>query len=270
MSATVTPFYLWYLMTGGDTSSILFFISCLWFSVMTFSRFYMGVHSTYDVGGGIVLGWIIYRVMQLYGDYLDWFLVYKEYGYVYIAVIGLILIVAYWIITKPNDHRWSPTFGDTTVVIGVATGGAMAMNLLCHYFIHPDALVDMTAGHALEGLLSADGNYTILERAGVNPATGLRYFPLLLVAKFTVYHSISWIFARIISGFVLLYFCRLVVKYSMYPIITAIIPRPKGIPLDQPASNIYRYEIPVKLATYSTIGFSSVFVCQLLFQYLNI
>ncbi|XP_059485082.1 sphingosine-1-phosphate phosphatase 1-like [Neocloeon triangulifer] len=96
-------------------------ISVVWCSVVCISRLYLGMHSVADLIGGLVLVFLLMVPLIPLEDALDPWILTSDWSpfVVFISAVSLVIL-------SPKSDKWTPTRGDTTVIIGVTTGIQMA------------------------------------------------------------------------------------------------------------------------------------------------
>ena len=254
------PFYFWYLMTGGDSTSVLLYVAWTWCFVMTVSRVYMGVHSTIDLFFGIVFGVSIYKILIRYHNAIDNWMIFTEHGMVKIFCLGLFLVFVYWVVcVYYSDKDWTPTFGDTTIIIGVVTGGLIAMRV-SYLFYEPEFISHIAAGDLLSNsILFVTSEHPVIAYTQISATTGNVIYPLIIDHLVSIFKYNIWfsLLSRLFVGYFTLVIVRMIVKYVGFTVLTAIIPKPKkgSKQYSLPIRKMYRYDIPVKFLTYGSLGF---------------
>lgn len=88
-----------------------------WCSVICLSRLYLGMHSVLDIVVGIVLALILMVPVVPLVDALDHYLLTSHWSPAILLLVAICLVVFY-----PRSDRWTPTRGDTTMVVSVCVG----------------------------------------------------------------------------------------------------------------------------------------------------
>lgn len=94
------------------------FIATLWCAVMCISRLYLGMHSVLDVVVGLVLALLLMVPVVPLVDRLDPLILTSKLSPLFLFVISVSLIVFY----PKGKGTWTPTRGDTTLIISVCVG----------------------------------------------------------------------------------------------------------------------------------------------------
>lgn len=253
MAAASIPFFLAYSLTpenwySGSTAGeqslfgavvLLWLLAFSWFSTMTVSRLYMGVHSVVDVQAGMALGLISLGTFLVIGESLDEFFMTTQAGGAAVVIIGIALVLAYYFITRPP--KWTPCYGDTALIVAVGIGAVLGNRLLYaddpgQYFdeISPTTVIPRLLSHST--------------------ATGARPMALGDWAMMFV--------ARSLVAYALLLLARTVSKFVVGNLVEMVLPASSAARKER-----YEVEIPTKLVTYSLIGFLSAGVIKPLFQF---
>lgn len=124
MSAITLPFYV--LFISQQRLDYNFYVGLVvafsWFLVVTCSRLYMGVHSIPDIIAGAILGFCCLMICVLFGHEIDLWMMTSKYVPVVTISVALLLVAIY-----PAPEKWTNAYGDTTIVVGVATGVVIAV-----------------------------------------------------------------------------------------------------------------------------------------------
>ncbi|XP_022190447.2 sphingosine-1-phosphate phosphatase 2 [Nilaparvata lugens] len=94
-------------------------IAVLWCSVMCMSRIYLGMHSVLDIIAGLVLALVLMVALVPAIDSLDRSLVTSHWSPPAMLLVSTLLIAVY---PQGSKDQWTPTKGDTTVVVSVCVG----------------------------------------------------------------------------------------------------------------------------------------------------
>merc|ERR1712137_276344 len=199
----------------------------LWFLSMSVSRLYMGVHCTYDIAAGWILGLLTVVPIYFTLGIVDPVIMYHHHSPIIVFSIALFLVLLYPVLSKPV--KWTNTYGDTTLILGVATGvfwGSFANS----------------------------------------PISELSAYPIFYhLPCFEETPPVSLLFAlfRCIVGYALLIGTRSVLKTIGTNFMVFLLPKSSTNP-----KNRYGVEIPTKFLTYSGIGFNAVYTVPYLFTLL--
>ncbi|XP_023027121.2 sphingosine-1-phosphate phosphatase 2 [Leptinotarsa decemlineata] len=92
-------------------------VAILWCTLICVSRLYLGMHTILDIIVGLILAVLIMCVMVPFVDLLDDYLLRSSTSPLLLLVSSILMIVYY-----PNSGKWTPTRGDTTMIISVCVG----------------------------------------------------------------------------------------------------------------------------------------------------
>ncbi|CAG9785376.1 unnamed protein product [Diatraea saccharalis] len=92
-------------------------IAVTWCTLICVSRVYLGMHSILDIAAGLVLSSSLLIVLIPLVDHLDGILLTNNFAPLAIITISILAIVFY-----PNADKWTPTRGDTTMIVSVCAG----------------------------------------------------------------------------------------------------------------------------------------------------
>ncbi|KAG5890598.1 hypothetical protein JTB14_005115 [Gonioctena quinquepunctata] len=92
-------------------------IAILWCSLICMSRLYLGMHTVLDIIVGLALAVFIMCALVPWVDYLDNYLLTSPTAPLLLLVSSILMIVYY-----PNSGKWTPTRGDTTMILSVCVG----------------------------------------------------------------------------------------------------------------------------------------------------
>eukprot|EP00043_Microstomoeca_roanoka_P027501 m.14749 g.14749 ORF g.14749 m.14749 type:complete len:427 (+) comp7690_c0_seq1:59-1339(+) len=84
-------------------------------------RVYLGVHSLPDLAGGVVVAVVLFLALVALEDPIDRFLMTSPHSLWVPPVMSILLLLAY-----PRLKHWSPSVGDTAVILGACNGMWMA------------------------------------------------------------------------------------------------------------------------------------------------
>ncbi|XP_063241950.1 sphingosine-1-phosphate phosphatase 1-like [Bacillus rossius redtenbacheri] len=88
-----------------------------WCAVICVSRLYLGMHSVLDVVVGLVLALFLMVPVVPLVDALDHWILTWRWSPVVLLATSILMIVLY-----PTSDRWTPTRGDTTMIVSVCAG----------------------------------------------------------------------------------------------------------------------------------------------------
>ncbi|GLV32340.1 hypothetical protein CBL_00949 [Carabus blaptoides fortunei] len=89
----------------------------LWCSVVCMSRLYLGMHTVLDIIVGLALAILLMIPLVPLVDKLDNYLLTNSLSPIILLVASILMIVYY-----PSSDKWTPTRGDTTMVVSVCVG----------------------------------------------------------------------------------------------------------------------------------------------------
>ncbi|KAH1009880.1 sphingosine-1-phosphate phosphatase 1 isoform X2 [Dendroctonus ponderosae] len=92
-------------------------IAFLWCTVICLSRLYLGMHSVLDVVSGLLLAVTLLIPLVPLIDYLDSYLLTSPTSPFLLLTLSILMIFCY-----PNSGKWTPTRGDTTMILSVCVG----------------------------------------------------------------------------------------------------------------------------------------------------
>ncbi|CAH1124432.1 unnamed protein product [Ceutorhynchus assimilis] len=92
-------------------------IAFLWCTVVCMSRLYLGMHSVLDIVAGLLLAITLMALLVPLSDHLDNFLLTDPTSPFLLLTSSILMIVYY-----PNSGKWTPTRGDTTMILSVCVG----------------------------------------------------------------------------------------------------------------------------------------------------
>ncbi|XP_059049610.1 sphingosine-1-phosphate phosphatase 1-like [Achroia grisella] len=88
-----------------------------WCTLICVSRIYLGMHSVLDIAAGLLLSSALLVVLIPVVDWLDGVILTSHYAPFLVIAISILAIVFY-----PNADKWTPTRGDTTMIVSVCAG----------------------------------------------------------------------------------------------------------------------------------------------------
>lgn len=89
----------------------------LWCMLISLSRLYLGMHTVLDVIAGLLLATILLIPFVPLADVLDRHLMYNKWTPLIFIFVTVGLIFIY-----PTSDQWTPTKGDTTLILGTCAG----------------------------------------------------------------------------------------------------------------------------------------------------
>ncbi|XP_053612604.1 sphingosine-1-phosphate phosphatase 1-like [Plodia interpunctella] len=93
------------------------FIATAWCTLICISRIYLGMHSVLDIAAGLLLSTALLVVLIPTVDWLDGVLLASNYSPILVLAVSILVIVFH-----PNADKWTPTRGDTTMIVSVCAG----------------------------------------------------------------------------------------------------------------------------------------------------
>ncbi|KAI4497383.1 hypothetical protein M0802_007394 [Mischocyttarus mexicanus] len=94
-----------------------FAIAFLWCTLICTSRLYLGMHTVLDIVAGLLLAIALMIPLIPLVDVLDYYIITKAWVVILLILISITAIVYY-----PSSDKWTPTRGDTTMVVSVTAG----------------------------------------------------------------------------------------------------------------------------------------------------
>lgn len=109
-------------------------IATLWCTLVCTSRLYLGMHTVLDILAGIILAIALMIPLTYLVDATDYYIITNLW-----AVTGLIAISILVIVYYPCSKKWTPTRGDTTMVVSVTTGVHLGawLNYISGFMVPP-------------------------------------------------------------------------------------------------------------------------------------
>lgn len=92
-------------------------IAFLWCMLVCMSRLYLGMHTVLDILVGLILAILLMIVLVPLTDITDRYIVSNVWALTTLVGVSVCTIVYY-----PRGERWTPTRGDTTMVVSVTAG----------------------------------------------------------------------------------------------------------------------------------------------------
>ncbi|XP_076766245.1 sphingosine-1-phosphate phosphatase 2 [Xylocopa sonorina] len=97
--------------------SIGWTIAILWCVLVCMSRLYLGMHTILDILAGIILAVALMIPLIPLVDNTDYYILSNIWAVAILIAISIVVIIYY-----PCSKKWTPTRGDTTMVVSVTTG----------------------------------------------------------------------------------------------------------------------------------------------------
>ncbi|XP_029034483.1 sphingosine-1-phosphate phosphatase 2-like [Osmia bicornis bicornis] len=92
-------------------------IAFLWCTLVCMSRLYLGMHTVLDILAGLILAVGLMIILIPLVDITDYYILSNIWALAILIAISIAVIVYY-----PCSKKWTPTRGDTTMVVSVTTG----------------------------------------------------------------------------------------------------------------------------------------------------
>ncbi|XP_076672589.1 sphingosine-1-phosphate phosphatase 2 [Andrena cerasifolii] len=92
-------------------------IAFLWCTLVCMSRLYLGMHTVLDILAGLILAVALMIPLIPLVDTTDYYIISNFWGMMTLIAISIGVIIYY-----PCDKKWTPTRGDTSMVVSVTTG----------------------------------------------------------------------------------------------------------------------------------------------------
>ncbi|XP_003700813.3 sphingosine-1-phosphate phosphatase 2 [Megachile rotundata] len=97
--------------------SIGWTIAFLWCTLVCMSRLYLGMHTVLDIIAGLILAIVLMIILIPLVDITDYYILSNVWVVAILIAFSIGVIVYY-----PCSKKWTPTRGDTTMVVSVTTG----------------------------------------------------------------------------------------------------------------------------------------------------
>ncbi|XP_060527506.1 sphingosine-1-phosphate phosphatase 1-like [Cylas formicarius] len=209
-------------------------VAILWCSVICISRLYLGMHSVLDVLAGLALVTTLMFPLVPLVDYLDDYFITNPLAPFLLIVLSILMIVYY-----PNSGKWTPTRGDTTMVISVCVG--------------------------------------VMIGAWLNYQTGLMTqsdLPAPYMIMWPSYSMFGYLLLRTLIGFFFVFLTRLVFKSLSYSFICTLL-RQNEETLKKSENTLQNkhktaVDLGCKFITYGMIGFNILYLLPQMFRFLRI
>lgn len=92
-------------------------IAFLWCTLICMSRLYLGMHTVLDIVAGLLLAISLMVPLIPLIDTLDYYILTNIWILAFLIIISIATVIYY-----PCSDRWTPTRGDTTMVVSVTAG----------------------------------------------------------------------------------------------------------------------------------------------------
>ncbi|XP_022900250.1 sphingosine-1-phosphate phosphatase 2-like [Onthophagus taurus] len=92
-------------------------LAILWCTLVCISRLYLGMHTVLDIIAGLLLAGIMMIPLVPIVNRLDNYFLTHPTGPLLCLVLSVLIIIYY-----PNSGKWTPTRGDTTMILSVSVG----------------------------------------------------------------------------------------------------------------------------------------------------
>ncbi|CAG9853672.1 unnamed protein product [Phyllotreta striolata] len=209
-------------------------ISTLWCAIICVSRLYLGMHTVLDVIVGVFLAIAIMFPIVPLVDNLDHYFLTSPSAPLILIVSAVFLIVYY-----PNSGKWTPTRGDTAMILGLSVG--------------------------IE--LGAWTNY----QAGIMKPTELTAPYIIMWLSYTMF---GCLLLRTFIGFVCVLLTKKISSYITYNFLCAILKQDVDIlkKSENTLQNKHKtfVELSCKFVSCALIGFNILYLIPQLFRFLRI
>ncbi|XP_066906115.1 sphingosine-1-phosphate phosphatase 2 [Halyomorpha halys] len=203
-------------------------VAVLWCSVVSISRLYLGMHTVADVMAGIILALVLLVPLVPLVDQMDMFLLTSRWSPVILLTLSICVIMFH-----PKDKIWTPTRGDTAMIVSVCVG------------IHIGAWTNFQLGQM--SVSPSSPPYTVI---------------------WPTYETLGLVFLRCALGFSCIVATRAMCKSAGYATLSAL-----GVstePTETPSSLKNTIDLIFKYITYSLIGFNTLHLLPSTFKMLSI
>ncbi|XP_015519638.1 sphingosine-1-phosphate phosphatase 1 [Neodiprion lecontei] len=92
-------------------------IAVLWCTLVCVSRIYLGMHTVLDILAGLALAMFLMIPLVPLVDATDYYFLTKDWALAILVAISIATVVYY-----PCSDKWTPTRGDTAMVVSVTAG----------------------------------------------------------------------------------------------------------------------------------------------------
>ncbi|KAB0794671.1 hypothetical protein PPYR_11510 [Photinus pyralis] len=209
-------------------------IAVTWCLLVCVSRLYLGMHTVLDIVAGMVLTITLMLPLIPLVDKLDNYFLTNSTSPILVLVVSILMIVYY-----PNSEKWTPTRGDTTMVVSVCVG--LLIGSWLNFQMGRMALPELRPP------------YTILW-----PSVAMVGYSLL----------------RTFIGFLCVIIVRMTAKSLSYNFLCALLRqdvdliRKSANSLDNKHKNFV--ELACKFVTCALIGFNTIFLIPYIFRLMRI
>ncbi|XP_021191169.2 sphingosine-1-phosphate phosphatase 1 [Helicoverpa armigera] len=209
-------------------------IAVSWCTLICVSRVYLGMHSVLDIAAGLLLATALVSVLIPLVDRLDWFLLTSQLS-PFLVIAASILVIVF----HPNADKWTPTRGDTTMIVSVCAG-----------------------------ILTGAWTHYQLGNMAASPAAP----PYQII--WPSYNMLGCTILRTILGFCGVLATRAIAKSLSYAFVCALLGKDKNELRNSEDSldnkNKIIVELSYKYFTYGMIGFNTTYVFPRVFDLLKI
>eukprot|EP01034_Spumella_vulgaris_P022939 gene22939-29123_t len=228
-----------------------------------FSRLYLGVHSTYDIAGGAILGGIVIQFVHMYGDIIASVVYMGKNGILVTAALVLAFLTIY---PKPAKG-WAASYGTSAQIFGSWMGIASS---LWYVFNVDTSLRDVLLSTSLVPWfgeiysLNADG-VEVLATTLVSTTPYSPYVALTLRLTTALTFSVA---VKLLSKVVAAKIFMTLVKSDITPILEEEERDVFGRPV--PLEKAYWVEVPVRLISYGSLAWAVVVAAPMLWTHFNL
>jgi len=229
MVAAGMPFSLLYLTIYRYDCCLMagLVIALSWCTLVCLSRLYLGMHSVLDIIAGLIYVCLLLPVYLSIVEPMDNLLLSAWWAPLAIILVPLVALAYY-----PPLDRWSSARGDTSLIVGTATGV-----MLAYWFSNQCGLIS----------------------APLTPAPYEMATPTL--------SSLATSFVRLVLGALLLVLTRQIIKTASMTVTCWI----QGLnKREEKTRQMLSVELPTKFVTYNCIALVCIIVAPQLFIYLGI
>jgi len=212
--------------------SIGIIVVFLWCMLITLSRLYLGMHTVLDVIAGLLLATVLLIPFVPFADVLDRYLMYCKWTPLLLLVVTVMLILIY-----PTTSQWTPTKGDTTLILGTCAG--------------------ILTGGWLIVTLDIQNDFRV-----INPINNPIYWPSL--------YDIGVIVARSCLGYVCIVLLFLIIKYILCIVDVILIKSGLTIMDEVLKRHIPVLDITYKYLTFYLVSFNILFLIPLFQKMLHV
>ncbi|XP_041982263.1 sphingosine-1-phosphate phosphatase 1-like [Aricia agestis] len=210
-------------------------VAVAWCTLICVSRVYLGMHSVLDIAAGLILASGLLMVLIPLVDRFDHFMLMSKWCIPLVVIPVSILVIVFY----PQSDKWTPTRGDTTMIVSVCAG--ILTGSWCNYQLGNMVASTQEPPYEIQGL-------------------SLDMFGCLLL--------------RTSLGFCGVVATRALAKSVSYAFVCALLGRDKN-ELRHSANTLQNWnkivvECSYKYFTYGLIGFNTTYVFPNVFDLLKI